>query len=255
MALPTSGALSLNAMHVEAGGTSGTSVSINDSDVRGLISKGSGAQMSFNEWYGASAGINLGNMKAFGGFNNPPPDFVRTGASLRTFSYQPNGNIFKAGCVNNMTLLGSTLGTGSTAYGSDFKVGAEFVMDDSQVGRHRILKILIWEYVGTTGGGSVIYNRTDPGNWANAKITMTGNTSGNEYVVTATRTTQNSTAGGVTGVIYHAASSATDLYAGHDWGWGVDFGNSSAQAARHNQASSGTQPNLGETISLKLQFS
>lgn len=54
MALPSSGALSLNAIHIEAGGSSGTTASINDSDIRGLISKGSGAQMSFNEWYGAS---------------------------------------------------------------------------------------------------------------------------------------------------------------------------------------------------------
>lgn len=53
--IPTSGAISLNQMHTEVGGTSGTQVSINDSDIRGLISKGSGATMSFNEWYGASA--------------------------------------------------------------------------------------------------------------------------------------------------------------------------------------------------------
>ena len=33
MALPTSGALSLNAIHVEAGGTSGTTASLNDSDI------------------------------------------------------------------------------------------------------------------------------------------------------------------------------------------------------------------------------
>ena len=56
MALPTSGALSLNAIHVEAGGASGTQASLNDADIRNLISKGSGVQMSFNEWYGASAG-------------------------------------------------------------------------------------------------------------------------------------------------------------------------------------------------------
>lgn len=55
MALPTSGPLSLNAIHVEAGGTSGTQASINDADIRGLIGKASGAQMSFSEWYGASA--------------------------------------------------------------------------------------------------------------------------------------------------------------------------------------------------------
>ena len=55
MALQSSGAISLNDIHVEAGGSSGTQASINDSDIRGLIGKASGAQMSFSEWYGASA--------------------------------------------------------------------------------------------------------------------------------------------------------------------------------------------------------
>lgn len=54
MALQNSGALSLNEMHVEAGGSSGSQCTINDSDIRGLIDKSSGATMSFNEWYGAS---------------------------------------------------------------------------------------------------------------------------------------------------------------------------------------------------------
>lgn len=55
MALQNSGAISLNQIHVEAGGTSGTQVSINDADVRGLIGKASGAQSSFSNFYGASA--------------------------------------------------------------------------------------------------------------------------------------------------------------------------------------------------------
>jgi putative intracellular protease/amidase len=55
MALQTSGAISLNDIHVEAGGTTGTVVSINDSDIRNLIGKTAGASMAFNEWYGASA--------------------------------------------------------------------------------------------------------------------------------------------------------------------------------------------------------
>lgn len=54
MALQSSGAISLNDIHVEAGGSSGTQASINDSDIRGLIGKGSGVQMSFSEWYGAA---------------------------------------------------------------------------------------------------------------------------------------------------------------------------------------------------------
>lgn len=54
MAVASSGAISLNDFHVEAGGSSGSNCSINDSDIRGLISKSAGASMSFNEWYGAS---------------------------------------------------------------------------------------------------------------------------------------------------------------------------------------------------------
>ncbi len=57
MALQSSGAISLNQIHIEAGGSSGTQASINDSDIRALIGKSSGATMSFSEWYGASASI------------------------------------------------------------------------------------------------------------------------------------------------------------------------------------------------------
>ena len=59
MTLQSSGAISLNDIHVEAGGSSGTQASINDSDIRSLISKSSGAQMSFSEWYGASSAQNV----------------------------------------------------------------------------------------------------------------------------------------------------------------------------------------------------
>ena len=56
MPLPASGAISLDAMHQEVGGTANTNCSINDTDIRGLISKGAGATSSFNEFYGASFG-------------------------------------------------------------------------------------------------------------------------------------------------------------------------------------------------------
>lgn len=55
MALQSSGAISLNQIHVEAGGTSGTTASLNDADIRGLIDKASGASNAFSEYYGASA--------------------------------------------------------------------------------------------------------------------------------------------------------------------------------------------------------
>ena len=62
MALQSSGAISLNDIHVEAGGTTGTAVSINDADVRGLISASAGSEMDFTDWYGASAaGVEIDN--------------------------------------------------------------------------------------------------------------------------------------------------------------------------------------------------
>ena len=55
MALPDSGTLSLDDIHVEAGGTTQTLASINDSDIRGLISAPANSQMGFDDFYGASS--------------------------------------------------------------------------------------------------------------------------------------------------------------------------------------------------------
>ena len=79
MALQTSGAISLNQIHIEAGGTTGTQTSLNDSDNRDLIGKASGAQSSFSEWYGAE--LQTYNKYTFGGAQDsdlfgggwPPP--------------------------------------------------------------------------------------------------------------------------------------------------------------------------------------
>lgn len=57
MTLQSTGSISLDQMHVEARGTTGTTVSLNDADIREMINKASEAQMSFSEWYGASAPI------------------------------------------------------------------------------------------------------------------------------------------------------------------------------------------------------
>ena len=57
MVLPSSGTISLNQIHVEAGGTSGTQAGLNDSDIRALIDKNAGTTNSFSEYYGASASL------------------------------------------------------------------------------------------------------------------------------------------------------------------------------------------------------
>jgi hypothetical protein len=57
MPLQSSGQISLNDLHVEAGGTTGTEASMNDSDIRGLLNASANSQMTFSSFYGASAGI------------------------------------------------------------------------------------------------------------------------------------------------------------------------------------------------------
>lgn len=55
MAITTGPQIDMNQIHVEAGGGSGTQHSLNDTDIRALISKGSGVQMAMTEWYGATS--------------------------------------------------------------------------------------------------------------------------------------------------------------------------------------------------------
>ncbi len=55
MATPASGAISLNQIHVEAGGASGTACTINDADIRLLAGVGNNATASFNTYYNRAA--------------------------------------------------------------------------------------------------------------------------------------------------------------------------------------------------------
>lgn len=61
MALQASGAISLDQIHVEVGGTSGTQVSLNDTDIRGIeeaagktVNNTSETQIDFANFYGAN---------------------------------------------------------------------------------------------------------------------------------------------------------------------------------------------------------
>lgn len=114
MALQTSGAISLNDIHVEAGGTTGTAVSINDADVRDLISAGAGSEMDFTDWYGASAAtvaIDNGSLS----------DVGFGGTSQVTFTLNTNGTITATG---NLTSYSDTnwYEPTTTGIGSSYQV-------------------------------------------------------------------------------------------------------------------------------------
>ena len=55
MALQTSGPISLNEIHIEAGGTTGTTCTIQDADIRELVGAQSASTISFSEFLGAAA--------------------------------------------------------------------------------------------------------------------------------------------------------------------------------------------------------
>jgi len=99
MALQTSGAISLNQIHIEAGGSSGTSVTINDADIRGLtaasgytIPTSSGSTIDFGDFYGASSGYVI-------------TEGTTTSGDLDGYS-QINGSF---GSINNSTWNSATI--------------------------------------------------------------------------------------------------------------------------------------------------
>lgn len=125
MALQTSGAISLNDIHVEAGGTTGTAVSINDADVRGLISASAGSEMDFTDWYGASAA----NVEID---NGSLTDFNPGGAASTTFRLNTDGTITATG---NLTSYSDTnwYEPTTTGIGSSYQVQVTATGDTSSL--------------------------------------------------------------------------------------------------------------------------
>ena len=115
MAVPSSGQISLNDFHVEAGGTSGSACTLNDTDIRGLISKGSGAAMNFGEWYGASglvhsttmvAGYSAGQYVTISGYSTSVPGDSLGDDSITSICGQSGVTITQLDNVNLSLRLG-----------------------------------------------------------------------------------------------------------------------------------------------------
>jgi hypothetical protein len=151
MALQTSGQISLNDLHIEAGGTTGTQVSLNDTDIRGLISKSSGVQMSVSEWYGASNSVVI-NLVIASNTNN-----------YNLFSSK--GGTYSAGNTTVNVTINSGVTVGSTTSGTyAFTTGLGWVTGD-------VINIINNGTIKGRGGnggagGSAVYNSsvTNAGN-------------------------------------------------------------------------------------------
>lgn len=115
MTLQTSGAISLDDIHVEAGGATGTTVSLNDTDVRNLISSTPGTVVSFDDFYGASAvdvGIDDGALADLQ---------VAPATSSCSITFHTNGTISTTG---NLTTYSDTHwhSPTTTNIGNDYKI-------------------------------------------------------------------------------------------------------------------------------------
>lgn len=135
MALPTSGTITLDDIHVEVGGVTGTLCSINDTDIRALISSTAGTTVSFDDYYGASAsksiqfdieggggGIgDLNSQKGAGGSTRVTYDL----SSTRTFNLYAGGRGQNGGASNEAGGGGaaSYVTTSGTNFGVTVGVG------------------------------------------------------------------------------------------------------------------------------------
>lgn len=93
MPLPVSGPISLDDIHVEAGGTTGTLANINDADIRALIGASAGDLMNFSDFYGAGGGTNV-NVSGLQGSSSVGSVTVNIPSLLAGFAYT---NIYTAG--------------------------------------------------------------------------------------------------------------------------------------------------------------
>jgi len=128
MALPTSGALSLDALHVEAGGTTNTTASFNDTDIRGLtaaagktINSTLGTQIDFNNFYGASAssgfsitntvGAGTGQFVAYKYRGFAVDNALFNNGGYGSLSSRQNASFFGNNDIDLLTNIAATSGT------------------------------------------------------------------------------------------------------------------------------------------------
>lgn len=129
MALQTSGAISLNQIHIEAGGTTNTQCSLNDTDIRNLneasgktINNTLGTTVDFDDFYGATnipnfdVSITVGDNTTtgtgpnYGAFSSTLRGYVVTnfhgygGSTLGSINTDSNSNYFGGNTIKAISL-------------------------------------------------------------------------------------------------------------------------------------------------------
>lgn len=156
MALQTSGAISLNDIHVEANGSSGSTVSLNDSDIRAVGGVASGA-IDFADFYGATVvtvtqGIKYQTMATLYGYSDSvsigsvSPTSV-TGSSISNMSLK---TVYRVSSSSGLFL------TVDVSYSSANLISASEFTRISLVANGTVTNLLTSEAQSSTLGGGYI---------------------------------------------------------------------------------------------------
>ena len=173
MAVNSSGPIYLNTIHVEAGGTSGTACTINDSDIRGLnaapgrtIPTGSGTAIELSDFYGA---------------NNTPRITVTNGQGgsyiVGASSYYFNG------FGNNIrNTAGQGHSTGTRTFGS---ISGDTYLYPTNGGFRQIIGIYVAYHTNSTSSDYLVFtlngniaNTTADAGWNTVRLYHAGQTYG-----------------------------------------------------------------------------
>jgi len=131
MALQTSGAITLDQIHIEVGGSSGSSATINDADIRALIGKSDGATAAFNEWYGASSVGYWAHAYAKGVIDDTGDEYPNSYQSMR---YAMGALWYDS---TNNYLYAAAIGAASSSTDQRSGVFFKINLDDGQINMHK----------------------------------------------------------------------------------------------------------------------
>tara|TARA_B100000035_G_C21024982_1_gene565780 strand:- start:1909 stop:2637 length:729 start_codon:yes stop_codon:yes gene_type:complete len=140
MGITSSGEVSLNDLHVEAGGTSGTTCSFNDTDIRDILEVSSGASHNLGQYYGKKApwtySFTIGNLRG----SQYVDQYTTNYFNQRGFSYG-GGNYYPNSSQTGYKSAPTTAEQNSDYFGGKplINVGAGFSQEGYSSGKLRIL--------------------------------------------------------------------------------------------------------------------
>lgn len=174
MPLQSSGQISLDDLHVEVGGTSGTECSMNDSDIRGLIGLSSASQAAMSAFYGASnaiffnakrnsSGNRINLTRTSGSSSTTEQGFIGPTNLVAHTGYAPQTWVANQGSLTSTAFPDGSTITGLVVYGNQGGNQIQIYVDGTPTTNTGFTKIEMTVYAthyGSPPGGGAPYTQT-----------------------------------------------------------------------------------------------